>query len=68
MDDYITPNYDTISPKQKRDLMELVGSSLLNGFTEEDYINVLKIFQRVIDRLEKQERRNHEKYKPTVLH
>lgn len=68
MDDYITPNYDTISSKQKRDLMELMGSSLLNGFTEEDYIDVLKIFQRVIDRLAKQERRNHEKHKPTVLH
>ena len=53
MDDYITPNYDTISSKQKRDLMELMGSSLLNGFTEQDYIDVLKIFQRVIDRLEK---------------
>ena len=68
MGDYITPNYDTISTKQKRDLMELMGSSLLNGFTEEDYIDVLKIFQRVIDRLAKQERRNHEKHKPTVLH
>lgn len=68
MDDYITPNYDTISTKQQRDLMELMGSSLLNGFTEEDYIDVLKIFQRVIDRLAKQERRNHEKHKPTVLH
>lgn len=68
MDDYITPNYDTISTKQKRDLTELMGSSLLNGFTEEDYINVLKIFQRVIVRLEKQERGNHEKHEPTVLH
>ena len=53
MDDYITPNYDTISPKQKRDLMELMGSSLLNGFTEEDYIDVLRVLQRVVIRLEK---------------
>lgn len=53
MDDYITPNYDTISSKQKRDLLELMGSSLLNGFTEEDYIDVLRVFQRVVVRLEK---------------
>lgn len=56
MDDYITPNYDTISTKQKRDLMELMGSSLLNGFTEEDYIDVLRVFQRVVIRLEKAEK------------
>ena len=34
-------------------MTELMGSSLLNGFAEEDYIDVLKIFQRVIDRLGK---------------
>lgn len=53
MDDHITPNYDTISTKQQRDLMELMGSSLLNGFTEEDYIDVLRVLQRVVVRLEK---------------
>lgn len=53
MGDYITPNYDTISTKQQRDLMELMGSSLLNGFTEEDYIDVLRVLQRVVVRLEK---------------
>ena len=53
MDDYITPNYVTISTKQQRDLMELMGSSLLNGFTEEDYIDVLRVLQRVVVRLEK---------------
>lgn len=52
MDDYITPNYDTISTKQRRDLMELMGSSLLNGFTEEEYIDVLRVLQRVVVRLE----------------
>ena len=56
MDDYITPNYDTISTKQQRDLMELMGSSLLNGFTEEDYIDVLRVLQRVVVRLEKAEK------------
>ena len=52
MDEYITPNYDTISTKQKRALMELMQSSLLNAFTEEDYHDILKVFQRIIERLE----------------
>ena len=53
MDEYITPNYETISTKQKRDLTELMQSSLLNAFTEQDYYDVLSVFQRVIERLEK---------------
>ena len=53
MDEYITPNYETISTKQKRDLTELMQSSLLNAFTEQDYYDVLFVFQRVIERLEK---------------
>jgi hypothetical protein len=52
MDEYITPNYDTISTKQKRDLLELMQSSLLNAFSEEDYNDILKVFQRIIERLE----------------
>lgn len=52
MDEYITPNYETISTKQKRDLVELMQSSLLNAFAEEDYNDILKVFQRVIERLE----------------
>ena len=52
MDEYITPNYETISTKQKRDLIELMQSSLLNAFTEQDYYEVLFVFQRVIERLE----------------
>ena len=52
MGEYITPNYETISVRQKRDLMELMGSSLLNAFSEQDYIDVLQIFNRVIERLE----------------
>lgn len=52
MSDYITPNYDTISVRQKRDLTELMGSSLLNAFSEQDYFDVLQIFNRVIKRLE----------------
>ena len=52
MSEYITPNYETISVIQKRELMELMGSSLLNGFSEQDYFDVLQIFSRVVERLE----------------
>jgi hypothetical protein len=52
MDEYISPNYDTISTKQKRELLELMQSSLLNAFSEEDYNDILKVFQRIIERLE----------------
>lgn len=52
MSEYITPNYETISVIQKRDLMNLMNSSLLNAFSEQDYFDVLQIFNRVIERLE----------------
>ena len=52
MSEYITPNYETISVIQKRDLMELMNSSLLNAFSEQDYFDVIQIFNRVIERLE----------------
>lgn len=51
MTDNITPNYETISVIHKRNLMELVGSSLLNAFSEQDYFDILRIFDRVIERL-----------------
>ena len=60
MNEYITPNYETISVIQKRDLIELMGSSLLNGFSEQDYIDVLQIFNRVIERLENIEKGGEE--------
>jgi len=53
MDEYITPNYETISVIQKRELTELMRSSLLNAFSEQDYLDVILVFRRVIDRLEK---------------
>ena len=56
MSDYITPNYETISVIQKRDLMELMNSSLLNAFSEKDYYDVLNIFHRIIERLEQIEK------------
>ena len=52
MSEYITPNYETISVIQKRDLIELMNSSLLNAFSEQDYFDVLQIFSRVVERLE----------------
>lgn len=52
MSEYIKPNYETISVIQKRDLMKLMNSSLLNAFSEQDYFDVLQIFNRVIERLE----------------
>lgn len=52
MSEYITPNYETISVVQKRELIELMNSSLLNAFSEQDYYDVLNIFQRIIERLE----------------
>lgn len=52
MREYTTPNYETISVIQKRNLMELMGSSLLNAFSKQDYFDVIQIFNRVIERLE----------------
>ena len=52
MSEYITPNYETISVMQKRKLMELMNSTLLNAFSKQDYYDVLTIFQRIIERLE----------------
>ena len=60
MSEYITPNYETISVMQKRELMELIGSSLLNAFSEQDYFDVLQIFNRVIERLENIEKGGEE--------
>lgn len=50
--EYITVNYPTISVTQKRRLMELCSSSLVNGFNFDDYMAVLAVFRGVVDRLE----------------
>ena len=60
MDEYITPNYETISVIQKKELTELMRSSLLNAFSEQDYLDVILVFRRVIDRLEKIEKEGAE--------
>ena len=50
--EYITVDYQTISPGQKRRLRELCSSSLVNGFNFDDYMAVLAVFRGVVDRLE----------------
>jgi len=55
MDEYIVPNYETISNDKKRKLSEMYSSSLLNAFTEEDLTDACNIMLRVIERLENQE-------------
>lgn len=50
--EYITVDYPTISVAQKRRLMELCSSSLVNGFNFDDYMAVLAVFRGVVDRLE----------------
>ena len=60
MSEYITPNYETISAAQKRDLTELMNSSLLNAFSEQDFCDVLDILRRIINRLEQIEKGGEE--------
>lgn len=55
MDEYITPNYETIGAEEKRKIVELYTSSLLNAFTYEDYLKAMGLVARVVDRLEGQE-------------
>lgn len=50
--EWITPNYETISVAEKRQLCELMNSTLLNAFSRQDFMDVLAVFQRVIERLE----------------
>ena len=55
MDEYLIPTYETISNEKKRKISEMFTSSILNAFTEEDFVDVCKIMSRVIERLEQQE-------------
>lgn len=55
MNEYITPNYETISTMEKRKLLELIQSSLLNAFSHDDYVQVVMVFKRVVERLEEQQ-------------
>ena len=48
---YITPNYETISTIEKRNLIEITQSSLINALSPQDYTDILNIYSRVIERL-----------------
>lgn len=54
MDEYITPDYETIGIEEKRRISELYTSTLLNAFTQQDYIDAIVLIGRVIKRLEAQ--------------
>ena len=56
MDEYITPNYKTIGTVEQRKIRELYTSSLLNAFTQQDYLDAIALIGRVIDRLERLEK------------
>lgn len=51
-DEYITLNYPTISVVEKRKLMELFNSNIINVLTEVDYYQILSVVSNAIDRLE----------------
>lgn len=55
MDECITPNYETISTTEKRKLLELMQSGLLNAFSPDDYVQVVMVLKRVAERLEREE-------------
>lgn len=55
MDKYITPKYKTIGVTEKRKLHELMQSSLLNAFSYDDYVQIIEVFKRVVERLEREE-------------
>lgn len=52
--EYITPKYETITAAEKRKLLELFNSSLIHAFSRKDYLDVIAVFRRIVDRLEKE--------------
>lgn len=52
--EYITPQYETISSVEKRKLLELINSSLIHAFSRQDFFDVMAVFKRIVDRLEKE--------------
>ena len=53
--EWVTPNYETISAVEKRQLCELMNSTLLNASSQQDFFDVLNVFRRVVERLEAQD-------------
>lgn len=52
MNEYITLKYETIGVAEKRKLHELMQSSLLNAFSYDDYVQIIEVFKRVVERLD----------------
>lgn len=55
MNEYITPNYETIGVAEKRKIVRLYTSSLINAFTYEDYLKAIALIMEAVDRLEEQD-------------
>lgn len=49
--EYITPQYETITAAEKRKLLELFNSSLIHAFSLQDYLDVMAVLKRIVDRL-----------------
>lgn len=52
---YITPKYETITAVEKRKLLEIINSSLIHAFSRQDYLDVIQVFKRIVDRLEQED-------------
>lgn len=46
-------NYETIGVMEKRNLIEITRA-LSNALTNEDYISIMSVYQKVLDRLERE--------------
>lgn len=47
MNDYITPNYETITKEQKETLLQLMNSTIINGFNDQDFRDVLSVISNI---------------------
>lgn len=54
MEEYITPKYETIGVMEMQNIVDICNSTLLRAFTKEDYNDIVSVFARAADRLEKQ--------------
>ena len=51
-EDYIEVDYETITNTEKRRLLQMMNSPIINGFTTEDYVDVLAVIGRVVKRIQ----------------
>ena len=50
-EDYIEVDYKTITNTEKRRLLRMMNSPIINGFTTEDYVDILSVIGRVVKRI-----------------